>query len=77
MRYSTFLKHQETATPYANQANCRKCAYGEWVRTSAFCSGFGRSKKIPYKSWDTDKVGYCSKFIPKSSKEVKQDEATG
>lgn len=37
MRYSTFLKRKETATPYANQANCRKCAYGEYELYCGIC----------------------------------------
>lgn len=49
--YKAWLKRKENATPYANKANCRKCRYGEWVRTSAFCNVGVRSKKIPYKQW--------------------------
>lgn len=64
--YKSWLKRKENATPYANEANCRRCRYGEWVRTSAFCTGHGKPKKIPYKLWDTDKTGYCTEFMPKS-----------
>ena len=63
--YKAYQKRKENASPYANQANCRKCKYCEWVRTNAFCSGFGRPRKIKYAEWDTDKVGYCTQFIPK------------
>ena len=70
MGYKTWLKRKENETPYANQANCSRCRYGEWVRTSAFCTGQGRPKKISYKSWDTDKTGYCPEFLPKSKQGV-------
>lgn len=63
--YEAYQKRKENASPYANEANCRKCKHGEWVRTSAFCYGFGRPKKIGYANWDTDKVGYCTQFVPK------------
>jgi len=69
MSYKTWLKRKENATPYANKANCRKCRYGEWVRTSAFCTGQGIAKKIPYKSWDTDKIGYCPEFMPRKAED--------
>ncbi len=68
-RYKTWLKRKENATPYANKANCRKCRYGEWIRTSALGAGKGRAKKIPYKSWDTDKIGYCPEFMPRKEEE--------
>ena len=42
MSYKSWLKRKENATPYANEANCRRCIHGEWVRTSAFCNGNGR-----------------------------------
>lgn len=65
--YKAFKKRQENASPYANSANCRKCKYGEYVRTSAFCSGFGTPQKIRYSDWDTEKVGYCTRFLPKNN----------
>lgn len=68
-RYKAWLKRKENATQYANKANCRKCRHGEWVKTSAFCTGQGRAKKIPYKSWDTDKIGYCPEFMPRKAEE--------
>ena len=48
MSYRTWLKRKENETPYANKANCRKCRHGKWVKTSAFCTGQGKPKKIPY-----------------------------
>ena len=63
--YKAFKKRQENASPYANNANCRKCKHGDWVRTSAFCSGFGKAKKIRYDEWDTEKTGYCTQFMPR------------
>ena len=63
--YKAFKKRQENASPYAYNANCRKCKYGSWIRTSAFCSGFGKAKKIRYDDWDTEKNGYCTQFMPK------------
>lgn len=62
--YKAWLKRKANATPYANEANCRKCKHGEWVRTSAFCSGRGRSVKIPHKTWEYDKTFYCPEFYP-------------
>lgn len=70
--YKAFKKRQENASPYANNANCRKCKYGEWVRTSAFCSGFGKVTKIRYNDWDTEKTGYCTQFMPMEIDEWKQ-----
>ena len=64
-RYSSWLKRKENATPYANEAVCKKCKYGEWVRTSAFCTGRGRSKKIPDKVWFNTNASYCPEFVPK------------
>ena len=68
MSYKSWLKRKENATPYANEANCRRCIHGEWVRTSAFCNGNGRPKKIPYNAWDTDKTSYCPEYIPRKQK---------
>lgn len=65
MSYKTWMKRKENATPYANEANCRRCKYGEWVRTSAFCVGRGYARKIPYGAWDTNKVSYCPEYEPK------------
>lgn len=73
MSYKSWLKRKENATPYAYEANCRRCIHGEWVRTSAFCNGNGKPKKIPYDAWDTDRLGYCSEFIPRQ-REIKEDE---
>ena len=63
--YKAYQKRKENASPYANQANCSKCKYGDWVRTNAFCSGFGSPRKIRYADWDTEKTGYCTQFMPR------------
>lgn len=63
--YKAFKKRQENASPFASNANCRKCEYGNWIRTSAFCSGFGKARKIRYADWDTEKNGYCTQFKPR------------
>lgn len=68
MSYKSWLKRKENATPYANEANCRRCIHGEWVRTSAFYNGNGKPKKIPYNAWDTDKTSYCPEYIPREQK---------
>ncbi len=73
MSYKSWLKRKENATPYANEANCRRCIHCEWVRTSAFCSGDGKPKKIPYKQWDTCKTSYCPEYIPRKQK-IEEDE---
>ena len=63
--YKAFKKRQENASPYACNANCRRCKYGEWVVTTAFCSGFGKVNRIRYADWDTEKIGYCTQFMPR------------
>lgn len=68
MSYKSWLKRKENETPYAYEANCRRCIHSEWVRTSAFCNGNGKPKKIPYKQWDTDKISYCPEYIPRKQK---------
>ena len=73
MSYKSWLKRKENATPYAYEANCRRCIHGEWVSTSALCSGHGKPKKIPYKQWDTCKTSYCPEYIPRKQK-IEEDE---
>lgn len=63
--YKAFKKRQENASPFASNANCRKCKYGNWIRSSAFCSGFDKVTKIRYDNWETEKIGYCTQFIPR------------
>lgn len=70
--YKAWLKRKENATPYANEANCRKCRYGEWVRTSAFCNVGVRSIKIPYKQWAAAGTFYCPEFMPERSVETEE-----
>ena len=62
--YKAYKMRQENASPYANNAKCRKCKYGEWVRPSTFRSRFGKATKIRYADWDTEKSGYCTHFMP-------------
>ncbi len=64
--YKAYLERKKNASPYAEKANCSKCKFGEWVKTGAFCSGFGKSRKLPYSCWDSDKTGYCTQFIPRN-----------
>ena len=40
-RYEAWLKRKSNATPYANEAVCKKCKYAEHVKTKAFCCGIG------------------------------------
>lgn len=63
-RYENWLKRKQNATEYASQANCRKCTFSENVRGHIFCNGQGKSKRIPWSAWDTDKIGYCPEYIP-------------
>lgn len=46
MSYKSWLKRKENATPYAYEANCKRCIHGEWVRTSAFCNSNGKPKRF-------------------------------
>ena len=43
------------------------------MRTSAFCNGNGKPKKIPYNAWDTDKTSYCPEYTPRKQK-IEEDE---
>lgn len=63
-RYTAWKKRQEHASPYANEANCRRCKHSERVSIHAYCNGFGKPKKIPWKYYDTDKIGYCTAYYP-------------
>ena len=47
-RYTAWKKRQEHASPYANEANCRRCKHSERVSIHAYCNGFGKPKKIPW-----------------------------
>lgn len=60
------VKNKENATPYANEANCRKCRYGEWVQTSAYCNVGIKSRRIPYSQWAEQETFYCPGFVPTS-----------
>ena len=77
MSYKTWTKRKENATPYANDANCRRCRYGEWARTSAFCVGRGYARKIPLKEWWSDEKSYCPEYVPmRGYVKEKEDEKT-
>ena len=64
-RYTAWIKRKENATPYANTAVCKKCKYGKWIRTSAFCSGRERIRKLTSKEWEDENPGFCPEFIPR------------
>ena len=64
-RYEAWLKRKADATPYANEAVCRSCKYGKWVRTKAFCSGRGRTRSLKQSEWDNLRPGYCPEYIPR------------
>ena len=51
-RYKTWLKRKANATPYANEAVCKKCIHAELVRTKAFCSGRGRARALTKAEWE-------------------------
>ena len=63
-RYTAWKKRQEHASPYANEANCRRCKHSERISIHAYCNGYGKPKKIPWKYYDTDKIGYCTEYYP-------------
>ena len=71
-RYENWLKRKQNATEYANQANCRKCEFSERIRSSVYCNSQGKPKKIPWNSYDTDKIGYCPEYIPYTVKDDKE-----
>ena len=68
-RYTEWKKRQENASPYANEANCRKCKYAELIYGRAWCNGFSKARRIPQKTyWDT-MDGYCTAYFPKEREE--------
>lgn len=64
-RYKTWLKRKENATSYANEAVCKKCKHGEYVRTKAFCSGRGTAKALSEKEWQNTKPCFCPEYKPR------------
>ena len=68
-RYTKWKERQKTASPYANEAVCRKCEYFEMVRSNAYCNGFVKPRKIP-KCVNVDKMGYCTQYCPKNKQKT-------
>lgn len=71
-RYETWLKRKANATPYANEAVCKKCRYAEYVKTKAFCSGRGKARTLSEKEWQYITSHFCPEYMPRME-EVKQD----
>ena len=68
-RYTEWKKRKENASPYANEANCRRCKYSELIYGRAWCNGFSKARRIPQKAyWDTTD-GYCTAYFPKEREE--------
>lgn len=65
-RYEAWLKRKGNATLYANEAVCKKCRYGEWIRTRAFCSGRGKVRALTQKEWEDTRANFCPEYIPKN-----------
>lgn len=64
-RYTEWEKRKENASPYANEANCRRCKYAELICGRAWCNAFSKARRIPQKTyWDTPD-GYCTAYFPK------------
>ena len=64
-RYEAWLKRKANATPYANEAVCKKCKYAEYVRTKAFCSGRGTARTLSEKEWQNTNPCFCPEYEPK------------
>lgn len=67
MSYKTWLARKEHATPFANQAVCRKCKYCSNVRSAWFCSGRGRYRKLTQKEINSSSPCFCPEYIPKDT----------
>ena len=64
-RYEAWLKRKANATPYANEAVCKKCKHAKWGKTKAFCSGRGKVRTLTLKEWENTKASFCPEYEPK------------
>lgn len=64
-RYESWLKRKANTTSCANEAVCKKCKYGEYVRTKAFCSGRGAVRALSEKEWQNTKPQFCPEYKPR------------
>ena len=68
-RYTEWKKRQENASPYANEANCRRCKYAELIYGRAWCNGFSKARRIPQKTYWSTTDGQCTAYFPKEREE--------
>lgn len=62
-----WLKRKGNATAHAQEAVCRKCKHGEWVRTKAFCRGRGKIRMLTEKEWNSTMPSFCPEYTPKET----------
>ena len=73
MTYKQFEQAKANPSPYAHEAVCYKCKYCHRIRQRAFCSGYGKTERLPWKTYDTDKKGYCARYYPKGSEDTNEN----
>lgn len=66
-RYEAWLERKSNATPYANEAVCKKCKYGKYVRTKAFCLGRGTTRALSEKEWQSTIPSFCPEYKPRDA----------
>lgn len=65
-RYEAWLKRKSNATPYANEAVCKKCKHAEYVKTKAFCFGRGTARALSEKEWENTNPCFCPEYKPRN-----------
>lgn len=69
MTNKEWKKRKENASPFAHEANCRRCKYSELIYGMAWCNGFSKAERIPQSVYWKSSEGYCTAFYPKEREE--------